>query len=331
MSQDRNSDSYSTDKMRALRAAAKRMEPSVVAETATIVSEMPVSASVASKEEVFPPSVDVPKLSVEQKSGQSVGSSVGNGIVNVVPETSLSRSLVSTGGGTLPRSVDTPSPTMYLSTVPSAKKPKQLRQALRTRCKQLGVSVFLQGNRPVRSLGFTSAIAGEGKTFLARLTAEAMVEDSGVPVTLLECDWENPTLSSAYDLPPGPGLSEWLHGRCSLEAIRRPVANGLTVIPAGDSISNTTQLLKTFRQRGAESVLVDPDELLIIDLPATVTTAYGPFAAQLADALLLVIRMGVTPEPFVAEACQYLKDLPVEGVIFNQVTSRIPRWLRRIL
>jgi Mrp family chromosome partitioning ATPase len=79
------------------------------------------------------------------------------------------------------------------------------------------------------------------------------------------------------------------------------------------------------------SVLAHPNEILIIDLPATVTTAYGPFAAQLVDSLILVVRMGITPETLVAEACHYLKDSHVYGVIFNQVASRIPTWLRRIL
>lgn len=210
-------------------------------------------------------------------------------------------------------------------------KHKEEEKVLRTRCRQLGVSLFLPQQTAVRSLGFTSAIAGEGKTFLARLTAEVAAEDNGFPVTLLECNWENPMLSSAYNLASAPGLSEWLLGQCPLALIRRQVTSNLTVIPAGDSSYNAAQLLQAFYQKGTYSVLTDRREVLILDLPATVTTAYGPFAVQLADALILVVRMGVTPESFVIEALDYLKDLQVHGVIFNQVTSRIPRWLRRII
>jgi Mrp family chromosome partitioning ATPase len=220
---------------------------------------------------------------------------------------------------------------MYMPALPSTRQPKELVQELRTRCKQLGVSLFFQDEAAVRSLGFTSAIGGEGKSFLARLMAEVMAENSSVPITLLECNWENPTLSSIYNLPLAPGLSEWLCGQCPLEAIRRQVGRSLTIIPAGNSTFNATQLLRTFQQKGVHSVLANPNEVLIIDLPATVTTAYGPFAAQLADALILVVRMGVTPESFVLEARHYLKDSHMYGVIFNQVASRIPHWLRRIL
>ncbi len=68
-----------------------------------------------------------------------------------------------------------------------------------------------------------------------------------------------------------------------------------------------------------------------MDLPAIVTTPYGPFAAHLVDTLILVVRMGVTPESFVIEAHNYLEDLPVHGVILNQVVSHLPRWLQRVL
>ena len=220
---------------------------------------------------------------------------------------------------------------MPMTSLPSPKRPKELAQALRTQCKQLGFSLFFREHTSIRSLGFTSAISGEGKTFLARLTAEAMAEDGGVLVTLLDCNWGNPKLSSAYNLAPSPGLSEWLHGQCPLETIRRRVTSNLTVIPVGASTYNVTQLLRMLQQRGLHSVLNDPNEILIVDLPATVTTAYGPFAAQLADALILVVRMGVTPEPFVVEANHYLQDANVYGIIFNQIASRIPGWLRRIL
>jgi Mrp family chromosome partitioning ATPase len=253
-----------------------------------------------------------------------------NRVPNATPEIPVVKNFTPTRNALSP-SVDVSEPTMLMTTLPSTRRPKDLEQALRTRCKQLGFSLFFHDHGSVRTLGFTSAIPGEGKTFMARLIAEVMAEDSGVPVTLLDCNWENPALSSAYNLVPNPGLADWLLGRCPLEAIRRQVTSNLTVIPAGDSSYNAAQLLRVLHQRGAGSVLTNPNELLVIDLPATVTTAYGPFAAQLADSLILVVRMGVTPESFVKEACTSLKDLHMHGIVFNQVTSRIPRWLRRIL
>ncbi len=214
---------------------------------------------------------------------------------------------------------------------PVSKRALEEARMLRIRCKQICVSAFFQGSSPVHSLGFTSAIHGEGKSFLARLAAEVMAEDDGTPVTLLECNWEHPDFATAFHLPPGPGLAEWLSGDCNLAAVRHEVVHNLTVIPAGNSKNNPIGLLRALQRRGALDALIRPDELLIVDLPAITTTAYGQLAAGLVDALIIVVRMGITPEGFITETEHLLKGLPVHGVIFNQTTSHVPGWLRQLM
>ncbi len=191
---------------------------------------------------------------------------------------------------------------------PSIQRPRSKRvdeetSMLRMRCKQLCVSAFFQEDTTIRSLGFTSAIHGEG----------------------------HPSLSNSFNLSPTPGLAEWLSGDCSLEAIRQSVNSNLTLIPAGDGKDDPIRLLQEFRQRGVLDVLTRPGEVLLVDLPSVVTTAYGQMVARLFDSLILVVRMGVTSEDFVIEACQLLKASPVQGVVLNQIHSRVPRWLRQIL
>jgi hypothetical protein len=39
----------------------------------------------------------------------------------------------------------------------------------------------------------------------------------------------------------------------------------------------------------------------------------------------------VTPNTVIAETYSQLKDLPVEGLLLNQVESHIPRWLHHLL
>jgi Mrp family chromosome partitioning ATPase len=202
---------------------------------------------------------------------------------------------------------------------------------LRMRCSQLGVSVFFNKQAPVRSLGFTSPIHGEGKSFLALLTAQVMAYENNIPVTLLECNWEHPCFADTFNLGNSFGLAEWLQGKCSREAMRQPVSRNLTIIPAGDGKQDAVKLLHQFREAGALDVLERPEEVLIIDLPSTATTAYGPLAASLAEALVMVVRMGVTSHTVVEEACTYLKDLPVLGIVLNNIESHVPGWLRQLL
>src|SRR5205823_5350622 len=80
-------------------------------------------------------------------------------------------------------------------------------RGLQERCRQLCLACFFDERAPIRSLGFTSSLKGEGKTFLATVSARVLANDSGNPVTLLECNWEHPTLHEYFGLSGTPGLA----------------------------------------------------------------------------------------------------------------------------
>ncbi|HJT59402.1 MAG TPA: CpsD/CapB family tyrosine-protein kinase, partial [Ktedonobacteraceae bacterium] len=202
---------------------------------------------------------------------------------------------------------------------------------LQEQCRHLCLSLFFDKRAPVHSLGFTSSLKEEGKTFLAALSAGMLAKDSSNPVILMELNWEHPTVSDHFKLPSTPGLAEWLRGECSESAIRYEVGPDLIVIPAGNGKSDAVRLLHQMRQQGIVDALTHANELLIVDLPAVITTAYGSLAASLLEALIIVVRAGETSEVMVAETCTQLKEFPVHGVILNQVQSRVPRWLQQIL
>lgn len=204
-------------------------------------------------------------------------------------------------------------------------------QGLQERCRQLCLTLFFDEHAPIRSFGFTSPLKGEGKTFLATVTARVLANDSSEPVTLLECNWEHPTLHKYYGFDKTPGLAEWLRKECDESEIRHQATSNLTVIPAGDGKQDAVKLLQQLRREELMATLVPPNELLVVDLPAIVTTAYGSLAANLVDSLIIVVRAGVTPDALVTETCMQLKDYPVHGLILNRVESHIPHWLRQIL
>lgn len=208
----------------------------------------------------------------------------------------------------------------------SRKQREEVRK-LRVQCGQLCVALFLDERNAVRSLGWTSAIDGEGKSFLARLAAGVMATEHALPVTLLECNWEHPCFAEVFELEPGPGLAEWIRGECELVAIRQAVSSNLTVIRAGDDKGETIRLLQQLRQRDVLDVLERPGEVLIVDLPSIVTTTCGTLAASIVESLIIVVRMGVTDAQDVAETCTRLKDLHIQGMVLNSIKSRIPRWL----
>ena len=204
-------------------------------------------------------------------------------------------------------------------------------RALRERCRQLCLSLFLRSRDPIRSLGFTSAVPGEGKTFLAQVTAGVLARDCNSPVILLECNWEHPNLHESFGFPATPGLAEWLRGECSVSAISHQINDSLSVILAGDAKGQAVRLLRQLRTRGLLDTIACDGEALIVDLPPIIVSGYGTLAAELVESLVVVVRAGVTPDVMIAETCNQLKDLPVHGLMLNQLQSRIPRWIRQLL
>src|SRR5579884_3153522 len=204
-------------------------------------------------------------------------------------------------------------------------------QAIQEQCRRLYLSVFFRDHAPARSLGFTGTVAGEGKTFLAMVTANILATDSHEPVVLLECNWEHPCLHEHFGLAPAPGLAEWLRGECDKASIIHQVLPNLSVIPAGNGKQDAIHLLQHIHQQALSDLLALTSALLVVDLPAIAPAAYGLLAASLVESLVVVVRSGVTSDALIAETCSQIKNLPVEGVVLNQIESRIPRWLRSML
>jgi Mrp family chromosome partitioning ATPase len=201
---------------------------------------------------------------------------------------------------------------------------------LQERCRQLCLSIFFRNQTKIQSLGLTSSVAGEGKSFLSMMMANVLATDTFSPVTLLECNWENPGLHEQWGFSQTPGLAEWLRGECTRSEICHQVSSNLTVIPAGNGRRDAVRLLQLMREKSISDVFLQANGLLLIDLPPIVTTAYGALAASLVDSLLLVVHSGLTTELLVAETLTQLKDLPIYGVMLNQVDSCIPRGIRQL-
>lgn len=214
---------------------------------------------------------------------------------------------------------------------PAGKRAQLHAYLTQERCRQLCLSILFREQTTVRSLGFTSSLNGEGKSFLALSSARALARDNDVPVTLLECNWEHPCLHHYFEISSTPGLAEYLRGEANERVIRHQVENNLTIIPAGNGRQDAVKLIQQLRKQGSLDNLLLPDELFIVDLPPVVTTAYGTLIASLVDALIVVVRAHVTPGTMIAETYTQLKGLPVEGMLLNQVESHIPRWLQHLL
>lgn len=196
--------------------------------------------------------------------------------------------------------------------------------------RQIHAGLELPANAPVSVIGIISAIRGEGRSTIALGLATSLAADLGVPITLVDADFEHPTLANLLGAGPSPGLASVLREEHGLsEVVCAPASHlpDLSFIPAGKAGRDSARLL---RRLAAEDPFRDPQGLkglVIMDLPPIVNTSYGATIAALADATVLVVRAGVTPQRLMREALARLEGRPPQGVVLNAFRSAIPgRW-----
>lgn len=225
--------------------------------------------------------------------------------------------------------VEQAEPTRLLLILP--RRDAQKVMLVREQLCQLALNLYVREPAHARSIGFTSSVPGEGKTFMAMLTARVLAAENFSPITLIDLNWEHAMLDAHFGLATTPGVAEWLRGEAEESAIRHAISDTLTVITAGDGRRDAILRLGQMRQQGSLNRLGSSGGLMIVDLPAILTCGYGILAASLVDALTVVVHSGVTTDQTVAQTCNKLESLPFQGVILNQVSSRIPGWILDML
>jgi len=102
---------------------------------------------------------------------------------------------------------------------------------------------------PVKKVLTTSAVAGEGKTFVATNLAQAIARERDRKVLLIDGDLRSSRLHLPLGAPLSPGLSEYLRDEASeADIIQHGQEGNLCFIAGGDSGgSNASELLSNGR------------------------------------------------------------------------------------
>lgn len=192
--------------------------------------------------------------------------------------------------------------------------------------RQIYVSLELPSRGRSATIGVTSSISGEGRTTVALGLAQVLSVDLDMPIMLVEADLERPSLAAHFGVAAAPGLCEVLRGELHLDEVLRAISAKLSVVTAGAGGSDSARLLRQLPIcdpfHGAQA----PDGIVILDLPPIINHSYSALAASVADAIVLVVRAGVTPSHVVQEAIARLEDRPPQGVVFNAPRSSFPFW-----
>lgn len=184
---------------------------------------------------------------------------------------------------------------------------------------------FLLKNESVRTIMVTSALQGEGKTFVSANLAVGIAFDLHLHALLVDCDLRNPSLADHFGIQDGKGLSDYLSGKEELPAlITRSKLERLSLITGGGVSINPSELVGSRRMEALVEELKNryDDRYIVFDTTPILATSEPGILSKLVDGIILVVRAGSTPRETVEEALRNIGKEKVLGVVLNQITFK---------
>lgn len=190
--------------------------------------------------------------------------------------------------------------------------PAEEFRTLRTRLNHL------QTLQPLHSLVVTSPSPAEGKSFTAMNLAVAQAQLAEKRVLLADFDFRRPTIDKTFRIAGQPGITDFLQGRSrTSDLISRIADSNLYLLTAGGPAANPLELLNLKECRALMDALRTHFDWVIIDTPPLLFAADANLISTMADASVLVVRIGSTTFDAVSRAMQSLCENNVLGVVVN--------------
>jgi polysaccharide biosynthesis transport protein len=186
------------------------------------------------------------------------------------------------------------------------------------------------GDRP-RVIVMTSASPKEGKTTTCCNLAISLA-DISKRVLIVDGDMRRPRLHAVFNVANEVGLSELLMEKGELEistidqVCQRTTVPGLFVLPSGNSRYHASSLLHSQRLPELLNLVRNHFDAVVIDTPPMVNIADARVIGRYADALILVVRSGVTSRDAALLARSRFADdgVPIMGTILNFWNPKTP-------
>jgi len=202
-----------------------------------------------------------------------------------------------------------------------ARQYRQIKRPLLARLRERTAARQRSGH----TLVLASAVAGEGKTFMAINLAFSLAREKDLRVVLVDADAPKAHISRLLGVADQMGLLDVLKNPAlDVESVilGTNVPN-LLVLPAGTRTDDATELYSSERMREVIARLGarDQQRVLLFDSPPLLLTTEAQVLAQVAGEVIVVVRANETPRSVVLEALDHLdKDRPV-SLVLNQTLS----------
>jgi tyrosine-protein kinase Etk/Wzc len=184
--------------------------------------------------------------------------------------------------------------------------------------------LYSKGDANLRTLVFTSALPGDGKTTNATNLAFTLAQ-RGVNVVLVDADVRRGMLHHLFEVKREPGLTDVLAGRIYLDQALhcQQVKEGgkLHFLTSGRVPANPIAVLESPAMSELLSRLPNHFDAVILDAPPINMLTDAAVLGAKSDGVIIVARAGVTPSAALEYAMQqlHLVRARVLGVVLNDI------------
>jgi Mrp family chromosome partitioning ATPase len=181
-------------------------------------------------------------------------------------------------------------------------------------------------------LALTSALAGEGVTYVARSLAAVVAYDTQASIAVVDLNWRRPP-GADVEVPQLLGLANVIEENAPIESVIVPTSNPrLSLVPAGViPVARRPAVASSPALATALDELETRFDHLLLDLPPVLASSEAMNLSRFADAYVLVVQQGATAEAQVEAALEEMRGGEALGVILNRYDTHIPRRLRKLV
>lgn len=189
---------------------------------------------------------------------------------------------------------------------------------------------FMNADEGIETILITSTLPGEGKSWIASNLAVTFAQ-AGKTVILIDADMRKGRQYNIFNIPPRPGLSNYLSGVVNGEKIRKDAdielfiknteVDNLYVMPAGNVPPNPSELLVSQKMSKLIKELKTRCDVIIFDGTPSLLVADAIILSRLVDTTLIVSAHKETKLDNLDKVKKTIENVGgnIAGVILNKI------------
>ena len=194
------------------------------------------------------------------------------------------------------------------------------RHAVSEAYRSLRTALLLSTTDDLGLITVTSGRSGEGKTSTVANLAVVMAQ-LGRRVLLIDADLRKPRQHRLFGISNRSGLVNCLTGTGELEeTIRETKVPGLSVLPAGTTPPNPSELLASKRMQGLLADVGRQFDLVLLDTPPLLAVTDASLLGSVSDGTVICLQAGRILKDEATECCDRLRlgGVRILGTVLNR-------------